>query len=103
MAKCLENKIALYSPHTSFDSIEGGVNDWLAQAFEIKNIKPIEPSENPKNGMGRYCVLKHSIDLDKAVELVKTHCGLQHVKLAKSITRGTNLILLNWTKLLKKS
>lgn len=33
--KCIENKIALYSPHTSFDSIRGGVNDWLAGAFGI--------------------------------------------------------------------
>lgn len=34
VAKCLENRIAVYSPHTSFDSIRGGVNDWLASAFE---------------------------------------------------------------------
>jgi putative NIF3 family GTP cyclohydrolase 1 type 2 len=30
---CLENKIAVYSPHTSFDAVSGGVNDWLAGAF----------------------------------------------------------------------
>lgn len=30
---CIENKIAIYSPHTSWDSVPGGVNDWLASAF----------------------------------------------------------------------
>jgi len=33
IATCLENKIAVYSPHTSFDAVSGGVNDWLASAF----------------------------------------------------------------------
>lgn len=30
---CLENKIAVYSPHTALDALKGGVNDWLAEAF----------------------------------------------------------------------
>ncbi|OQR76658.1 NIF3 protein 1-like, partial [Tropilaelaps mercedesae] len=33
ITRCLENKIAVYSPHTSWDHIRGGVNDWLAKAF----------------------------------------------------------------------
>lgn len=33
MVKCIENKIALYSPHTSFDAIVDGVNDWLISPF----------------------------------------------------------------------
>lgn len=41
MARCLENKIAVFSPHTSFDSVQGGVNDWLAQAFGKKKKKKI--------------------------------------------------------------
>ena len=33
MAKCLENKIAIYSPHTAWDAVFGGVTDWLTDAF----------------------------------------------------------------------
>lgn len=29
----LHKQIALFSPHTAWDSVEGGVNDWLAGAF----------------------------------------------------------------------
>lgn len=31
--QCIENRIALYSPHTSFDAVKGGVNDWLIEPF----------------------------------------------------------------------
>ena len=33
IVKCLENRIAVYSPHTSFDAVKGGVNDWLISPF----------------------------------------------------------------------
>nr|CAD7440076.1 unnamed protein product [Timema bartmani] len=33
IATCLENRVALYSPHTSWDVVKDGVNDWLARAF----------------------------------------------------------------------
>lgn len=32
--RCLENKIAVFSPHTSWDAMDGGVNDWLMEPFE---------------------------------------------------------------------
>lgn len=38
---CLENRIAIYSPHTSYDALAGGVNDWLLQAFDISSSKPV--------------------------------------------------------------
>lgn len=33
IAKCIANNIALFSPHTSWDIVEGGVTDWLASTF----------------------------------------------------------------------
>ena len=38
VTKCVENKIALYSPHTSFDAIQDGVNDWLISPFGKASI-----------------------------------------------------------------
>ena len=31
--KCLEERIAVFSPHTSYDCVFGGVNDWLISCF----------------------------------------------------------------------
>ena len=33
VTKCLENRVALYSPHTAFDAVQDGVNDWLISPF----------------------------------------------------------------------
>lgn len=35
IVRCIENRIAVYSPHTSWDSINGGINDWIMDAFGI--------------------------------------------------------------------
>ena len=40
----LENRIAIYSPHTCCDAIEGGVNDWLAKSLGgLKAKHPVQP------------------------------------------------------------
>ncbi|GIX84916.1 NIF3-like protein 1 [Caerostris extrusa] len=41
--KCIANNIAIYSPHTACDAVEGGVNDWLLKCFDITCILPIKP------------------------------------------------------------
>ncbi|XP_050454996.1 NIF3-like protein 1 isoform X2 [Cataglyphis hispanica] len=85
VARCLENKIAVFSPHTSFDSVKGGVNDWLAEAFELESRIPIQPDANNTNyGMGRLCTLKNRISIDEAVNLVKQRTNLKHVRLARA-------------------
>ncbi|XP_012244349.1 NIF3-like protein 1 isoform X3 [Bombus impatiens] len=86
IAKCLENRIAVYSPHTSFDSIRGGVNDWLASAFEkvLESSIPIQPNGTNNNGYGRMCTLKNEISIEEAVQLVKEHTGLKYVRLART-------------------
>jgi putative NIF3 family GTP cyclohydrolase 1 type 2 len=34
IVRAIERRIAIYSPHTSYDCVTGGVNDWLAGAFD---------------------------------------------------------------------
>ncbi|ROT84821.1 putative GTP cyclohydrolase 1 type 2 NIF3L1 [Penaeus vannamei] len=43
-ARCLEKGIAVYSPHTSYDALKGGVNDWLIEAFGEGLVSPIQAS-----------------------------------------------------------
>ncbi|XP_042205848.1 NIF3-like protein 1 [Homarus americanus] len=45
VARCLEKGIAVYSPHTSYDAVQGGVNDWLIQAFDGEEVSPLHPSK----------------------------------------------------------
>ncbi|OAD59643.1 NIF3-like protein 1 [Eufriesea mexicana] len=87
VAKCLENKIAVYSPHTTFDSVKGGVNDWLVSSFQdvLKSSIPIRANEsNSDYGFGRICTLKNKISIEEAVQRVKEHTNLKHVRLARA-------------------
>ena len=45
VAQCLERGIAIYSPHTCYDALRGGVNDWLLSAFgQDLNATPLQQS-----------------------------------------------------------
>ena len=33
IVKAIEKRIAIFSPHTSYDAVHGGVNDWLAEGL----------------------------------------------------------------------
>lgn len=54
--RCIENGIAVFSPHTALDAIKGGINDWLLSPFDCdqSNIKPIEPIMVSSNQLGNF-------------------------------------------------
>uniref|UniRef100_A0A1B0APL1 NIF3-like protein 1 n=1 Tax=Glossina palpalis gambiensis TaxID=67801 RepID=A0A1B0APL1_9MUSC len=41
VSMCLAESIAVYSPHTAWDVVPGGVNEWLARALPYENMTPI--------------------------------------------------------------
>ena len=45
VGRALEKGVAVYSPHTALDAVEGGVNDWLADMF--KDCEPTRYSLKP--------------------------------------------------------
>ncbi|EGG18739.1 hypothetical protein DFA_02478 [Cavenderia fasciculata] len=61
--KAIENQIPIYSPHSSLDAINGGINDWIARSLlnhyltndnssaspTNSTIKPIQPSQLPSS------------------------------------------------------
>ncbi|VDK31912.1 unnamed protein product [Taenia asiatica] len=42
VVKCIEQKIAVYSPHTALDAVSGGLNDWLLSPFDVLCKIPIK-------------------------------------------------------------
>ena len=45
IVKMIENRIAVYSPHTAFDAVKNGVNDWLASGLGSAHVEPLECSK----------------------------------------------------------
>lgn len=82
---CLENRIAVYSPHTSWDNTRGAIGDWLARALPHAQSQIILPSaENIEIGCGRMANVNSEspITLAHAIERVKKHTGIKTLQVA---------------------
>ncbi|CAN8032876.1 unnamed protein product [Ixodes persulcatus] len=84
LVRCIERQIAVFSPHTSWDAIRGGVNDWLASCFDgVADSEPVEKdSVDPDAGMGRLLRLRAPVTVGEAAARVKAHLKLSSVRLA---------------------
>ncbi|KAK3793017.1 hypothetical protein RRG08_032279 [Elysia crispata] len=71
---CMENRIAVFSPHTSHDALEGGVNDWLISAFDVNKttVRPIEPSKEFPDGQTHRLEVK--ITDAARIKEIRDHC-----------------------------
>jgi dinuclear metal center YbgI/SA1388 family protein len=68
IAELIRNDIALLSCHTNADVVEDGVSDVLAKKLGLKQITPIIPGENPKEGIGRVGNLPTPTTLEDLVQ-----------------------------------
>lgn len=73
VASCLVNSIALYSPHTAWDKVVGGVNDWLAKAVDIKGIKPLVPESGAEPGTGSGRLVETNMPISQLVHKLQDH------------------------------
>ncbi|XP_065663545.1 NIF3-like protein 1 isoform X2 [Hydra vulgaris] len=93
VVKAFENRIAIYSPHTAYDVIKGGVNDWLISCFE-GIVSPINPLENDSTcGSGRICQLKSPLLIAEVISKIKEHLGLNFIRVGYS--RNGELKMIN--------
>ena len=74
----IQAKIAVYSPHTSYDSAERGINWQLANLLGLEEIgilrpvtSPSDQSNEPERGAGRYGTLPAELTLPQLNQLIK--------------------------------
>jgi dinuclear metal center YbgI/SA1388 family protein len=72
--KLLRNEIAVYSPHTAFDSAATGINQRLAEALGLENIVPLRTIDAAKEtvGSGRAGELKQAESLENFLGRVQS-------------------------------
>lgn len=88
--QAIASGVPVYSPHTALDCVEGGVNDWLAEAVGKGQVSAVLPREggltgNSLQGVGRRITLAQPVPLDEAVQRVKVHLGVGHLRLARAL------------------
>ena len=78
----LENRVAVYSPHTSFDSAENGINQQLAKGLGVTAPVPLLPLEgDPEElGSGRVGKLDSKASLTTLIDRTKTFMQVNAVQ-----------------------
>jgi dinuclear metal center YbgI/SA1388 family protein len=85
LLRVIECSLAVYSPHTALDAVEGGVNDWLASAFDVATKRATLPKLGAlATGQGRFVELAAPRPLDALVARLKQHLGIAALRVAAS-------------------
>ncbi len=79
------NRVAVYSPHTAFDSAARGINQQWAEQLELQNTEPLRPfteidQEEKSPGAGRCGELKQPVSLKDLIEQVKDICHIRQLQ-----------------------
>lgn len=78
LLQLMENKVSVYSPHTSFDSAADGINQHLALRLGITDPKPLQPFDDDPDGLGagRFGALENASTLESLVNVTKDALAL---------------------------
>ena len=77
----IKNDVALYCPHTAFDSAKEGINQQLAEALGLCSILPLEPCARcAEGGTGRFGEYGQEMPLSEFLRRVKNLFGLPYVQ-----------------------
>jgi dinuclear metal center YbgI/SA1388 family protein len=76
--KLINKGITVYSSHTSFDSVFGGNNDYLAELLGLQKVRRLKlwTPHGSKEQIGRMGILKKSLTLGQVTDLVKDKLNL---------------------------
>ncbi|MHC2069380.1 Nif3-like dinuclear metal center hexameric protein [Bremerella sp. T1] len=94
LLKLIQNNIAVYSPHTAFDSCAQGINQQLATAIGLTDVQPLVPVDllgvsgpTSQVGSGRWGKLAEGgMPLARVAELAKQ---VTRAPMVKMVGRGT--------------
>jgi len=78
--------IAVYSPHTAFDSASSGINQRLAEGLDLADVAPlVADSVDPKLGTGRFGFPERSATLGSLAARVKDLLNVPGVQLVGNL------------------
>lgn len=80
LLELIAGNVAVYSPHTAFDSTAGGINQMLAEGLDLTDVEPLTPAaagDFPAGtGTGRQGRLAQPMVLPEFAERVKRFLGI---------------------------
>ncbi|MEQ8198558.1 MAG: Nif3-like dinuclear metal center hexameric protein [Clostridiaceae bacterium] len=91
----IKNNINLYSSHTNFDSVKGGLNDTIVEILGFKNKKVMDPSPIKgfeESGLGRIVEVDELISLEDLILKIKNSLGIKNLRCIKGNNTGIKKI-----------
>lgn len=86
LLELIRHNVAIYSPHTAFDSASEGINQRLAAGLKLRDIGPLAPSlAEGQLGAGRYGDLAKPMTLAELTEQVKHLLKIPHSQAVGSL------------------
>ncbi len=81
--EAIAHDITIYSTHTPFDAVKGGLNDYVGDLLELKEMKPLQKLSlnDEENGMGRIGTLDQPTMLDEFARQVKQRLNASTLKI----------------------
>ena len=81
LQRILQKNIAVFAAHTNLDSVEGGVNDVLANRLGLTKIRPLMQTPGGEPGLGRIGELEQTTGIDEFVASLKDSLHLKNLRL----------------------
>jgi dinuclear metal center YbgI/SA1388 family protein len=84
LLQLIRHSIALYSPHTAFDSASAGINQHLAIGLGLQEIMPLKPAAggDPDEGSGRYGMIGEPLTRRELAERTKEFLNIDSLRIA---------------------
>ncbi|MEE8452144.1 MAG: Nif3-like dinuclear metal center hexameric protein [Thermoguttaceae bacterium] len=84
-------RIAVYSPHTAFDSAAGGINQRLAAGLQLRGIWPLRPNDDGL-GAGRWGWVQEPLKLGQLADRVKQFLSIDHLRIVGDRDRSIRTV-----------
>ena len=85
VAMAIKHDIAIYSAHTSLDSVAGGINTRLAQQLGLSNIQPLCPaSQKEHNYLGVIGELQRPMTYDSFLARVRDTLSATYIRYTRA-------------------
>lgn len=92
----ISHRVAVYSPHTAYDSAAFGINQSLCERLGLTGIQPLRPIESPSLpqglGSGRYGQFEEAFPLQEVIEFVKSTLGIDLLQYVGDLDRTVHKV-----------
>lgn len=90
----IKHNIAIYSAHTSLDSVIGGINTRLADKLGIQDYRILVPGESPETGLGVIGRLPKAMEYDAFITHVHDTLNCTYVRYTRAAKSSVETVAL---------